>query len=142
MELVQFICIGQLIQDPVYSYKRIIKINSEIDNIKYNKKNAVGTGVSCGIDSFYTIQNHCNRKEQDYNITHLTFFNAGASGEYGGDKARELYKKRMKFAKDFAILEGAYRLQTLAAQDFPGVVRCKYLATMQNRPGQRLRRPC
>lgn len=83
--------------------KRIIKINSEIDNIKYNKKNAVGTGVSCGIDSFYTIQNHCNRKEQDYNITHLTFFNAGASGEYGGDKARELYKKRMKFAKDFAI---------------------------------------
>lgn len=82
--------------------KRIIKVEAQIDNKQYNIKNAVGTGISCGIDSFYTISNHCNREEKDYNITHLTFFNAGASGEYGGDKARELYRKRMKFARKFA----------------------------------------
>lgn len=82
--------------------KKIIKLEANIDNKNYNIENAVGTGISCGVDSLYTIQNHCNRKESDYNLTHLTFFNAGASGEYGGEDARKLFFSRMKFAKKFA----------------------------------------
>lgn len=82
--------------------KRVIKLDSELDSSIYNNEYAVGTGISCGIDSLYTIQNHVNRKEKEYNVTHLTFFNAGASGKYGGDLSRQLYKNRMKFARKFA----------------------------------------
>ena len=82
--------------------KKCIKIEAELDSNKYNSENAVGTGISCGIDSFYTIQNHYNSKENEYNITHLTFFNAGASGEYGGEKSRKLFEERMKFTRKFA----------------------------------------
>ncbi len=83
--------------------KRCINIEAKLDTNKYNTQKAVGTGISCGVDSLYTISKHINRKEQEFNITHLTFFNAGASGKFGGDEARELYKTRMKFARKFTI---------------------------------------
>lgn len=82
--------------------KRIIKIEASLDSNIYNIAKAVGTGISCGVDSLYTISKHINRKEKEFNITHLTFFNAGASGKYGGEEARKLYRERMKFAKQFA----------------------------------------
>ncbi|WML47801.1 hypothetical protein RCG23_21105 [Neobacillus sp. PS3-34] len=64
---------------------------------------AVGTGLSCGIDSFSTIFNHIGDDcPEDYRITHFTFFNVGSNGSLGGEKARNLFKKRVELVKPCA----------------------------------------
>lgn len=64
---------------------------------------AVGTGLSCGIDSFSTIYNHLvDECPEDYKITHFTFFNVGSNGGLGGDKARELFQKRAELVRPCA----------------------------------------
>lgn len=71
-------------------------INAPLDNTYFNNECRVGTGISCGVDSFYTVCKNHNSIIENYNITHLTFFNAGASGNFGGEKARQLYQERLK----------------------------------------------
>ncbi len=62
---------------------------------------AVGTGLSCGVDSFYAaLKSLKNPVGSPLRITHLAFFNAGATGMFGGDTARELFQKRgIRFQK-------------------------------------------
>lgn len=65
---------------------------------------AVGTGLSCGVDSFSTIYEHIkNDCPPGYKITHVTFFNVGSHGSHGGEKARDLFYKRLKMVKKCAI---------------------------------------
>jgi len=79
------------------------KIIAEVDNSKIKSANAVGTGISCGIDSFHAILMNTNSKFRHHNITHLAFNNVGSHGE--GEKAKRLYNGRkkmiMKFADEF-----------------------------------------
>ena len=82
--------------------KKKIQISSKLDNSTLVHENAVGTGVSCGVDSFYTMLKNTNLEEKEFNITHLTFFNAGASGRFGGEEARNLYNVRKEKARKFA----------------------------------------
>ena len=82
--------------------KRFINIETGIDKSELQTQNAVGTGGSCGVDSFYTILKNANLKSDEFNLTYLTFFNAGASGSLGGDKSRELFNIRKEYAKKFA----------------------------------------
>lgn len=63
---------------------------------------AVGTGLSGGVDSFYALHRHLNRKESNFNLTHLIFCNAGTNGDYGGEEARTLYKKRKELLENIA----------------------------------------
>lgn len=91
--------------------KRLINISSKVKAITYNGV-GVGASISCGVDSFYTLLKHQNQKDEAYNITHLTFFNAGSNGEYGGEKARELYKKRLEYVGKFCD-ENNYKLITI-----------------------------
>ncbi|MBQ3213404.1 MAG: hypothetical protein IJB10_00075 [Clostridia bacterium] len=79
-----------------------INIKCETTNIEFNGKfNA--TGVSGGVDSFYTIlKNLEHDKNSDLRLTHLTFFNAGASGSYGGERARNLFERRSKKFREIA----------------------------------------
>ena len=91
--------------------KRPINIECETADINYNSK-GVGASVSCGVDSFYTMLKHKNQKSEEYNITHLTFFNAGSHGEYGGEEARKLYNERLKFIRSFCD-ENNYKLVTV-----------------------------
>jgi hypothetical protein len=64
---------------------------------------AVGTGLSCGIDSFSTIYNHLVEEcPIDYKITHFTFFNVGSNGSLGGEKARNLFRKRTSLVEPCA----------------------------------------
>lgn len=72
---------------------------SAIDNTVYTEANASGTAMSFGVDSFYTFL-----KQQDSNmpIDYLTLFNAGGYGQYGGDKARELFDHMAQKAAIFA----------------------------------------
>lgn len=66
---------------------------------------AVGTGISGGVDSFYTIlRNHELDEATNNNVTHLTFFNVGSHGDFGGEYARELFRKRLVHAKKNASL--------------------------------------
>lgn len=66
-------------------------------------KGAVGTGLSCGVDSFSTIYDHMGRDvPKEYEITHLTFFNVGSHGSHGGKKANELFYKRLTRVKECA----------------------------------------
>lgn len=55
-----------------------------------------------GVDSFYTLLKNVNRKEKTFSITHVTFFNAGASGPRGGDWARERYRDRIAWIQGVA----------------------------------------
>lgn len=64
---------------------------------------AVGTGLSCGIDSFSTIYSHLiDDCPEEYKITHFTFFNVGSNGTLGGQKARDLFHKRVDIVKPCA----------------------------------------
>lgn len=75
------------------SYKRIT-IDAPLANISFGGKYAA-TGISCGVDSFYTILKNQNHSEESgLNVKYLTYFNAGASGMYGGKRARRIFNER------------------------------------------------
>lgn len=82
---------------------RKVKIICDIASTPLSSEKAVGTGLSCGIDSFCTVTEHMDDAcPPNYRLTHLTFFNVGASGDYGGDYARELFHKRINAVKPCA----------------------------------------
>ena len=76
------------------------KIDAEIDNKSIRLSNAVGTGISCGIDSLHVLSLHSNSKFSNHNITHLAFNNVGSHGEI--NNARKLYDERREIAREFA----------------------------------------
>lgn len=89
--------------DAVYKGSRKMyntQIISDIDSSKLPSANAVGTGISAGIDSFHTIANHSNSRFKNHNITHLVFNNVGSHGE--GERAKDLYKGRLESVRKFA----------------------------------------
>lgn len=88
----------------VKEYSRI-NIIADTANIKFAENDGVGTGLSCGVDSFYTILKNLNHsKESELNLTHLCYFNAGASGgdEDDVEEARHIYSERLKEFKTVA----------------------------------------
>ena len=56
-----------------------IEINVPISLNKIEKKsNWIGTGVSCGIDSFSAIKEYSQENDDEYKLTHLLYFKIGA----------------------------------------------------------------
>lgn len=89
------------------SFFHSFSIECDTDAAAYCGK-AVGTALSCGVDSFYTVLSNLNRKKtENFNITHITFFNAGACGYFGGEEARKLFfektEKYGQVAKDMGL---------------------------------------
>ena len=70
-----------------------------------NIGSTAGTGFSCGVDSFATYFSHTG-KYPPYKIDYLTFFNVGSHGDFGGQKARHIYQKRLTSVYEFAKKEG------------------------------------
>lgn len=68
-----------------------------------NKGEIVATGISCGVDSLYTISTHDNNVPKPYQITHLCFFDAG-SHDTGlkEEVSYNLFKGRYDLCKQFA----------------------------------------
>ena len=73
-------------------------------------KNAggVGTGCSCGVDSFHVIHNHHNSIYKSMNLTHLCINSVGSFhigyAKYGMDKARDdVRKKASEVAKELKL---------------------------------------
>jgi len=64
----------------------------------------VGTGITCGVDSLYTIATHCNIDNMQclplYNITHLVLLNVG-SHDIGVEDAESLYSNRIELGRSF-----------------------------------------
>ena len=89
--------------DAVYKSSKSLhrtKIITDVCNEKLETANAVGTGISCGIDSFHAVSSHTRLKAEDFNITHLAFNNVGSHGE--GERAVNLFNARRSLAKKFA----------------------------------------
>lgn len=60
-------------------YKRHINIICDTTNVPVANKGAVGTGMSCGVDSIYTLDVFSKPNiPEKYKLTHLTYFNMGA----------------------------------------------------------------
>lgn len=73
-----------------------IKIEAEPVYEPLQTGTGVATGVSGGVDSFYTILNHM---EGLFPLTHLTLFNTQSFGEYGGDAARSHFFRNIEKAQ-------------------------------------------
>lgn len=76
------------------------RIKAEVASEALPNAGAVGTGISCGVDSLFALARESNPLFPNHKITHLTFNNVGSHGE--GEKARALYKDRLQLPKRFA----------------------------------------
>lgn len=83
--------------NPTYHHSRI---KAEVASGLLPNAGAVGTGISCGVDSLYALARESNSLFPNHKITHLTFNNVGSHGE--GEKACILYNKRLQRSKKFA----------------------------------------
>lgn len=61
-------------------------------------EHAVGTGMSCGVDSFYTTLKHGNQVPEHFRITHLVSMNVGSFGPFGGEKSYGWFQEELKNA--------------------------------------------
>ena len=81
------------------------QINAPLATEVLPSAGAVGTGISCGVDSLHALACQTNLKFKKHNITHLTFNNVGSHGE--GEYAQKLYNERLiepqKFAKEYGF---------------------------------------
>lgn len=79
-------------------YRTKIEANIATDSLPC--AGAIGTGISCGIDSLHAVACQTNLKFKKHNITHLAFNNVGSHGE--GNHAKQLYSERLALPKKFA----------------------------------------
>lgn len=83
-----------VIAENIGKYSYPTKIIGDKKCIHYNGT-AVGTGLSCGVDSFYSVyRNLEHEKDSELRLTHLCFLNAGNNGGKGGELARQVFQKR------------------------------------------------
>lgn len=60
-------------------FHRHIRLICDTIDTPFSNIGAVGTGMSCGVDSFYSLDIYSSpHVPQDYRLTHLTYFNMGA----------------------------------------------------------------
>ncbi len=93
---------------------REITIAADTTDEPYATERAVGTGMSCGVDSFATLYEYTRLcKLPEYQLTHLTHFNVGAhhgqTGSFNAQLQRELYDKDVRMVQNFCDRYG-YKL--------------------------------
>lgn len=76
------------------------QITAEVASEPLPCAGAVGTGISCGVDSLHALACQTSMKFKKHNITHLTFNNVGSHGE--GERAEKLYHARLERPRRFA----------------------------------------
>lgn len=79
-----------------------IKITAPLDNSSFDTAKAVGTGCSCGVDSFHAILNNLNSKYSDCKLTHLCLNNVGSFGRSNNSHhiERGLIESRIEAARN------------------------------------------
>lgn len=84
-----------------------INIEAKLDSSKLTNLGWNGTGVSCGVDSSYTIKKMSdNNCPKELKINCLTFFNVGSHRDFGGEEANQLYIERKNYVRKFAEENG------------------------------------
>lgn len=93
------------VQKYIYHQKNITIDAEPIEDLrKSGNERVVATGASNGVDSMYTIFKHLYGIEmcENFAITHLAYFTAGAAGDFGGEEANELAIKRLHEVQRFS----------------------------------------
>lgn len=110
--------------DALYKNSRRLhrtRISAQVASAPLPCAGAVGTGISCGIDSLHALACQCDPKYPGHRITHLTFNNVGSHGE--GARARRLFEERRiraeRFSREygFELVEGDSNLMDIVEQD-------------------------
>ena len=94
-----------------------IRIFADTISKPYPNAGGVGTGMSCGVDSFATLYEYTELCEiPEYKLTHLTHFNVGAhhgqTGSFNPELQRSLYLKDAAMVQAFCD-EYGYKLITV-----------------------------
>ena len=79
-----------------------IEIEAKTDGSILKSKNAVGTALSCGVDSFYTVLKHLETELESFKLTHLTYFNIMNHPQwklYGENSSRDFSNARINYIK-------------------------------------------
>lgn len=66
---------------------------------------AVGTGITCGVDSLYTVAEYSKTAFPRQNLTHLCLFNVG-SHDIGAEDPAEMERSRIALAEKFCAENG------------------------------------
>lgn len=85
--------------------RRRIKVSAPSSSFVYSLENGVATGMSCGIDSLYTLHQYLHTTPDSMNLTHLTYFNMGAifhpdSSSKTKYSINEFYKKTDEMSEE------------------------------------------
>lgn len=111
----------------IKKYKSIRVSCRSLVNYRFHGEH-VGTGLSCGVDSLYTVLKTAERSmESGLQINSYSFFNVGSNGDYGGEWARKLYQNRWALAEKAAQKLG-HELLTVDS-NFSEFLQQDYLAT-------------
>lgn len=79
------------------------KIHCATESKSLENACGVGTGLSCGIDSFHAIMNHLNPKYKSMKLTHLCIFNTSVTYNGGmGANVNAIRTKRFELARKAA----------------------------------------
>ena len=107
-----------------------IDIDAKCDGKVLESKNAVGTALTCGVDSFYTVLKHLDADLEGFRLTHLTYFNIMNSASWQGreDSSREFSNARINYVKPAAEKLGL-KLVTVDSNFDKLYNRFNYLAT-------------
>lgn len=95
-----------------------VEIKAMVDTMRYHGV-AVGTGISCGIDSLYSIFRAMNSEYPNLKLTHVTMFNVGAFFKKDGGQ----FAYQCNLARNFACEHGLKLVvadSNFTLYDFPG----------------------
>lgn len=84
-----------------------IELSSMVEKGSLNKGHAVGTGISCGVDSFYSVTKHIENVPDSFKLTHLVSMNVGSFGYQGGEFSYNWFQdelvKALKVSKELNL---------------------------------------
>lgn len=83
--------------DKVYRPRIVARVVPDVDG----RREIVATGISCGVDSLYSIMEHTDGVSDGFRLNHLVFLDAGAHHFGTKERERQLYEGRRKNAIDF-----------------------------------------
>ena len=78
------------------------KITCAVEDESLPNAGAVGTGMSCGVDSLHAVSRYYKHPLSRFRLTHLAIFNVGAFGLYDIDKADAQFKWQMENSRCIA----------------------------------------
>jgi hypothetical protein len=80
-----------------------VDIICEVSGDRLPNANAVGTGVSGGVDSFYTLITNTSLKTPHYNLTHGMYCDMAMYGNHAGEGEQQRYEMASNICREMGI---------------------------------------